>query len=113
MVASQTGRRTQQRYSVNLTVEFTFQGQVFQALSRNMSVGGVFVETTAPLLFDETISLKFALPGLKEPIEAEAQVRWVERQGWERTGVGLQFVGLRAKYVWALNKFLAGKKPAE
>jgi Tfp pilus assembly protein PilZ len=78
-----------------------------------MSVGGMFVETEAPLLFDETISLKFALPDLKEPIEVEAQVRWVERRAWERNGAGLQFVGLRAKYMWALNKFLAGKEPAE
>jgi uncharacterized protein (TIGR02266 family) len=98
---------------VELSVEFRFEGQTYQGRSRNMSVGGMFVVTDAPLPFGATLSLVFSIPKLKEPIEVESQVRWVEREGENVTGVGVQFVGLRAKHVWALNKLFGELSPTD
>jgi len=111
-VADQTSRRIQQRYDVRISVDFVYDGKEYQAQSRNMSVGGVFIETAAPLPYGSTVQVSFRVPAIKEPIEIESQVRWVEKDGGITQGVGLQFQGLRAKHVWALNKFFAGKSHA-
>ena len=92
-----------------MPVGFTHDGQEYQGQSRNMSVGGMFIETAAPLPFNSVIGLRFQIPTLKEGVEVEAQVRWIEGRTGASNGVGVQFMGLRAVYVWALNKFLADK----
>lgn len=92
-----------------MPVEFAHEGQEYQGQSRNMSVGGMFIETAAPLPFNSMISLRFKVPNHAEAVEVDAQVRWIEGQAGASNGVGVQFQGLRAVYVWALNKFLAGK----
>lgn len=105
-------RRTQQRYDVRLPVEFTFQGNQYHGHSRNMSVGGMFLETAARLPFNGIIRLTITVPTHKEPIEVDAQVRWIESRTGATDGVGVRFQGLRAVHVWALNKFLADKPPS-
>jgi uncharacterized protein (TIGR02266 family) len=108
-----TSKRRQQRYDVQIPVEFSFDGQAYEGRSRNMSIGGMFVVTDAPLPFGAKITVSFHVPTLKEPVGVDSQVRWVERQGEDVTGVGVQFVGLRAKHVWGLNKFFEEQKPAD
>ena len=110
-MTSETGRRTQQRYSVNLMVDFDLKGQPHRGHAENMSVGGLFMWTTALVSFGETVRLRFTVPDPYETIEVDAQVRWIEKKGDAPAQVGLQFSGLRARHVWALNKFLADKEP--
>lgn len=105
-------RRTQQRYEIRLPVEFTHEGQSYQGQTRNMSVGGMFIETAAPIPFNGMVGLKFRVPTNKDPIEVEGHVRWVEGSKGASNGLGVQFQGLRAVHVWALNKFFTGKKLA-
>ncbi len=104
-------RRTQQRYEVRIPVEFESEGQDYQAETRNMSLGGMFIETAAPLKYGQKLRVRFRVPVLAEPIEVESEVRWVEKSEGLVRGVGIQFFGLRAKHVWALNKFFATKQP--
>ena len=44
--------------------------------------------------------LTFVLPTIADPVDVGATVRWEDDKV-----VGLQFDGLRAKDVWALNEF--------
>ncbi len=100
-------RRTQQRYDIRLPVEFTFDGTDYQAQTRNMSLGGMFIETASPVTYGAIVKLVFRLPALQEPVEIQGEVRWVEKDGGLTKGIGVQFQGLRAKHVWALNKLFA------
>lgn len=106
-MSSDHSRRTQQRHDIRIPVDFSYQGRDFQGQSRNISLGGLFVETTASLPFGATVTVKFHIPNLKEHIEVEAEIRWVENKDGVVEGIGVQFRGLRAKQVWALNKFFA------
>ena len=75
------------------------------ATTRNISLGGVFVETTTPLPLQTRLQIRFRIPTQSEPIE----VRWVEPAGEEQLpGMGIRFQGLRAREVWALNRFFQG-----
>jgi hypothetical protein len=48
----------------------------------------------------ERVTVTFAVPTMEEPINTGAVVRWSTDDS-----VGVQFDGLRAKDVWALNKY--------
>jgi hypothetical protein len=40
-----------------------------------------------------------------EPVVVDGQVRWLELEEGHVRGIGIRFEGLRARDVWALNKF--------
>ena len=74
--------------------------------SRNISLGGMFVETATALLVQTTIQVRFRVPTQPEPIDVTGEVRWVEAGGaGQLAGMGIRFHGLRARDVWALNRF--------
>ena len=104
-------RRTQQRYDIRLPLEFTLDETEYQAQTRNLSLGGMFIETAAPVTYGAKVRLSFRLPALQENIQVDAEVRWIEKDGGLVKGIGVQFEGLRAKHVWALNKLFAAHEP--
>jgi hypothetical protein len=65
----------------------------------NLSLGGALIGMRR-LPMGERVTVRFALPGAPEPIETGATVRWSTDDT-----VGVQFDGLRAKDVWALNQY--------
>jgi len=74
--------------------------------SRNISLGGMFVETAQALPVQTTIQVRFRVPTQPEPIDVTGEVRWVEAGGvGQLSGMGIRFHGLRARDVWALNRF--------
>ena len=100
-------RRRQQRYPVDIPVEMTLRGSKIQGIARNMSVGGMFIQTDVALAMGEEIVVEFTVPSPRQEVAVKSQVRWVEKKadGSAGSGVGILFLALRAKYVWALNKF--------
>ncbi|HEY0709218.1 MAG TPA: TIGR02266 family protein [Polyangia bacterium] len=98
-------RRTDPRYSRRIDVEVKGAGKQFAAQTRNLSLGGMFIETTELLPIQTTVELRFSLPAQPEPVEVTAEVRWVERgDGGVAAGMGVRFHGLRARDVWAFNR---------
>ena len=74
--------------------------------SRNISLGGMYVETAEVLPLQTTVQIRFRVPTQPEPIDVTGEVRWVERGGpGQAAGMGVRFHGLRARDVWALNRF--------
>ena len=100
-------RRRQQRYPVDIPVEMTVRGHKIKGTARNMSVGGMFIETDSTLAMGDEILLEFTVPSPRQLVAVKSQVRWLEKTKDDNagTGVGVLFLALRAKYVWALNKF--------
>lgn len=99
-------RRTDPRYARRLDVEIIVGERVYAATTGNISLGGLFVETTESLALQSRLQIRFHIPTQAEPIEVTGEVRWVEAGGPEQpAGMGIRFQGLRAREVWALNRF--------
>ena len=58
-------------------------------------------------LVGQRVSITFSIPTQAEAIEIGATVRWSDDKA-----TGLQFDGLRAREVWALNKFFEQLQPS-
>ena len=98
-------RRSDRRFERRLAIDVTHEGTTYHSHTRNVSLGGVFVDFDRTLPFGARVSLKFRVPTQAEPTVVEGQVRWVETDDGQVRGIGIRFEGLRARDVWALNKF--------
>ena len=93
-------RRTSTRHDVSLAATLTLDGNPREATVVNLSLGGALVNAGAKLAMGQRVSISFVVPTLETAIEVTATVRWSDAKA-----TGLQFDGLRARDVWALNKF--------
>jgi len=101
-------KRSSPRYQHQLAVDVELGASRFSAQTRDLSLGGAFIETDELVPFGAQITLRFRVR--TEPTDEiciGAQVRWVEREGDRVSGVGVSFDGLRARDAYALNKFFA------
>jgi len=98
-------RRIDPRYDRQLEVEVLFEGKKQVSRAQNISLGGLYIESTMPLPIGTTVQLRFQLPTQPEAVEVAGDVRWVVKKGPDTSGVGIRFQGLRARDVWALNRF--------
>jgi type IV pilus assembly protein PilZ len=69
--------------------------------ARDVSVGGMFVETEAPFAFGADVVVHLSLPGYKDELLLPAVVRWTRRDG-----MGLQFGLLGARETHALTEIV-------
>ena len=93
-------RRTQTRHDVSLAAKLTLDGQPREATVSNLSLGGALVNSGMRYSMGQRVQISFVVPTLEDPIEVGATVRWSDDKS-----TGLQFDGLRARDVWALNKY--------
>jgi type IV pilus assembly protein PilZ len=97
-------KRQHPRQSVQLPVAFQREGGPrIDGLSRDMSIGGMFVETSAPAPFGSTVQIFMTLPGLKQEFTVKATVRWTEQDG-----MGVQFGLMGVRETHALTRLIAG-----
>jgi uncharacterized protein (TIGR02266 family) len=104
-------RRSDRRYERRVAIDIIHEASSFSSHTRNISLGGVFVDAEIVLPFGARVQLKFRVPTQTDLIEVDGQVRWVEMEEGHVRGIGIRFEGLRARDVWALNKFF--EKPVE
>ena len=99
-------RRIDPRYDRQLEIEVLFEGKKQISQTRNISLGGLYLESATALPIGITVQLRFQLPTQPEPVEVAGDVRWVVKTGvGDQSGIGIRFQGLRARDVWALNRF--------
>ena len=102
-------RRTDPRYARRLDVELTSGEEKLTATTGNISLGGLFVETDRTFPLQTRLQICFRIPTQPEPIDVSGEVRWIEQGGpGQPAGIGVRFQGLRAREVWALNRFFQG-----
>lgn len=104
-------QRVHARYDVRLPIRFQFEGVDHQGQSRNLSIGGLFLETEVAVPYGATLKITFKIPNYKEDITVVSTVCWVERSGNKTVGLGLKFAALRAIEVWSLNQLFAQSNP--
>jgi len=93
-------RRTQTRYEVSIAGKLTVNGATIDCKIVNLSLGGALVAATKRYTMGDRMKVAFAVPKVEHNIDIEATVRWSNSEG-----VGVQFDGLRARDVWALNEY--------
>src|SRR5258706_4874658 len=98
-------RRSDRRYEREVDIDIVYEGQSWSTHTRNISLGGVFIACDRALPFGARVSMSFRVPTQAEPVTVDGQVRWVEMEEGHVRGIGIRFEGLRARDVWALNKF--------
>ena len=93
-------RRSSTRHEVSLAGQLALNGEARPVTIVNLSLGGALVAATAKIAMGSRVTFSFSVPNAPDAIEVGATVRWSDDKA-----TGLQFDGLRARDVWALNKF--------
>ncbi len=74
---------------------------------RDLSRGGVFIESLGRLPVDTEFALDFRLPNLHRPLQPTAQVRWTGRHPTTRAaGMGLRFLALDRSSSHQIDSFV-------
>lgn len=92
-------RRIATRHPVSIPANVTAGGETVSCNLSNLSLGGAFLDHQR-LPMGERVHLTFKVPGYDETIATQSTVRWNTQDG-----IGVQFDGLRARDVWALNRY--------
>jgi type IV pilus assembly protein PilZ len=100
--------RRYQRTPIDVALEFAAKGKTERAPGRakDLSLGGMYVQTEKPLAFGEQLVVHVVLPGYKAALALPGVVRW-SRVG---EGMGVQFGLLGARETHAITE-LTSKAP--
>ena len=89
-------RRKDERVETIVRVEFR---EEYWAFAENLSNGGAFIVTSAPLDTGDEMVLKLHLPDGREELDLDCQVVWNNQYGDEtrnlRPGMGVKFINLK------------------
>ena len=92
--------RRQTRHTVALPAKLIVDGTPNDCMLLNLSLGGALVTANTKYAMGRRVQISFYVSSMAEAIEVGATVRWSNTDG-----VGVQFDGLRARDVWALNEY--------
>ena len=93
--------RRHSRTAIDVPVEFVGKGATERVAgrARDISLGGMFIETDRPLPFSAEVTVHLTLPAQKAPVALPGVVRW-NRDG----GMGVQFGPLGARETHAITE---------
>ncbi len=76
---------------------------------KNVSLGGVFIETEMPLAAGTHLEFCFSVPGRTDEVQAKGIVRWANdgRRPDEPIGMGIEFLEVMARTKTSLRIYLA------
>jgi Tfp pilus assembly protein PilZ len=93
-------KRRQTRHEVSTPAKLTLNGNTNDCTMLNLSLGGALLAASALYAMGQRVKITFHVPTMTDAIEVGGTVRWSNSEG-----VGIQFDGLRARDVWALNEY--------
>lgn len=84
-------RRKDVRFTVNAPVKWENNNRIIEALTKDISYSGVFIETLAPCNLHDVVNV--SIPMGTETLEIEGEVRWI-RKSSDGTfeGMGIYFL---------------------
>jgi type IV pilus assembly protein PilZ len=93
--------RRHHRAPLDVTVEFVGKGSVERTAgrARDISLGGMFIETPSPLPFSSELVVHLTLPTQKGPFALPGVVRWTRADG-----MGVQFGLIGARETHAITE---------
>jgi uncharacterized protein (TIGR02266 family) len=105
-------RRESERVDMSVEVDVGLDSEhnFYTGLTRDISTGGLFVATHKLLAVGTKVRVRFTLPGQKEAIETDTEVRWLRDSRAMTTdapeGMGLRFTGLSPPAKKVIGHFL-------
>jgi uncharacterized protein (TIGR02266 family) len=102
-------RREHPRLSIAVEVDFKSGCNFYSARVRDISVGGLFIETEAPLAIG--VQLVVDLKFLKQHLRVDSEVMWVLSDGDRPVGVGVKFLDLRPAARKSVEAFMVLRRP--
>lgn len=102
-------RRQHPRLSINVEIDFGSENNFYSGKTRDVSLGGVFIETTIPL--EIGTQLQIDLKFLKHRAKVDAEVAWQLVDGGQIVGVGLRFLHVSAAATKSIAAFMALRNP--
>jgi type IV pilus assembly protein PilZ len=93
--------RRHNRAPLDVSVEFVSKGSDARGVGRakDISLGGMYIETTEPLAFSSELTVYVTLPGQKGPFALPGVVRWTRGDG-----MGVQFGLIGARETHAITE---------
>jgi len=91
--------RKHRRVTVRILVDYQAKGGIHCDYATTLGAGGMFLQTDLPLERNESVKLRFRIPGGETLHELEAKVTWAHPAhedfagNLRVAGVGLQFTG--------------------
>lgn len=91
------------------------QAETLQMQVRNVSTGGLFIDTLYPFPVGSLVEIDFNLPGDKGQVHAKCVVRWTQSEGDVR-GMGVEFMEVstasRSVIQGYIQELVLGQRPA-
>jgi uncharacterized protein (TIGR02266 family) len=105
-------RRQHPRLSIAVEVDFGSENNFYSARTRDISVGGLFIESDIALPIGTR--LRVDLRFLQKHVHAEAEVTWVlVGDGEQAVGMGVRFVDLPETATKNIESFMALREPMD
>lgn len=102
--------RRHSRITIDMGVDYAHDGGRLTGFARNISEGGVFIETNDALSIGARLTLSFTLPGQAAPLSVPGEVvRRIELGRELRFGLGIEFKGMPAASREQILDFLVHK----
>ncbi len=112
LASTMNDRRQHPRLSIAVEVDFGSENNFYSARTRDISVGGLFIEwdVALPIGTRLRVDLKF----LQKQIHAEAEVTWVlVGDGEQVVGMGVRFLELPPASTKNIEAFMALRAPMD
>jgi uncharacterized protein (TIGR02266 family) len=93
--------RENPRKSCLINANYRVQGNSFRSYILDISIGGVFIETSERLPVGEDITLNFTLPSSSQPFSMAGKIAWSGPQGF-----GVKFESVPTPQGSALKKYV-------
>lgn len=105
-------RRRHTRVSLNVEVDVSSGSNFFVGKTRDLSMGGVFIETPIGLPIGATVTVDLVLKGKKHAVASE--VMWaLDGDDGSTVGIGVRFRDLTARSRNAILAFMKERVPLE
>ena len=107
-------RRRSRRVPVEIQIRYETADGFFQDYIRNLSLGGIFIQTPQPLPMNTKLKVQFSLPDMPVPIVADGVVVHTLRVGQAKNasacGMGIKFAELEPSSKQELEAYLQSSK---
>ena len=110
MTKASSERRRERRVPVQIQIQYKTADGFFQDYIRNLSLGGIFIETEKPLPMNTKLRVEFCLPAMEDPITADGIVVHTLRVGQTSkpavSGMGIRFSDLETTSKQLIESYL-------
>lgn len=108
--ASGAERREHKRKSLSVAVDMTTESNFFAGRTRDISIGGLFIETDVALDIGAEVSVNLWLAGTRYELVSEVMWALTNADGIT-SGIGVRFVRLPEKALRAIAAFIDERSP--